>query len=112
SLTKTWALAGLRAGYAVGDPEVLRMLARGRAHWPLGTLQLEALAACNTAQAVAAAVLDAQRLVETRHRQADGLRGLGLAVTEGVAPFLLVAVPHADLMRKHLKVKNIAVRRC
>ncbi|WP_079671411.1 Rv2231c family pyridoxal phosphate-dependent protein CobC, partial [Mycobacteroides abscessus] len=112
SLTKTWALAGLRAGYAVGDPEVLRRLARGRAHWPLGTLQLEALAACNTAQAVASAVLDAQRLVEMRHRQADGLRGLGLAVTEGVAPFLLVAVPHADLMRKHLKVKNIAVRRC
>ncbi|SIL69869.1 Putative aminotransferase CobC [Mycobacteroides abscessus subsp. abscessus] len=96
SLTKTWALAGLRAGYAVGDPELLRRLARGRAHWPLGTLQLEALAACNTAQAVGSAVLDAQRLVET----------------EGVAPFLLVAVPHADLMRKHLKVKNIAVRRC
>ncbi|WP_195166859.1 Rv2231c family pyridoxal phosphate-dependent protein CobC [Mycobacteroides abscessus] len=112
SLTKTWALAGLRAGYAVGDPELLRRLARGRAHWPLGTLQLEALAACNTAQAVGSAVLDAQRLVETRHRQAEGLRGLGLAVTEGVAPFLLVAVPHADLMRKHLKVKNIAVRRC
>lgn len=112
SLTKTWALAGLRAGYAVGDPEALRALARGRAHWPLGTLQLEALAACNTPEAVASAARDAQRLVETRRQQADALRGLGLSVTAGAAPFLLVAVPNADLMRKHLEVKNIAVRRC
>lgn len=112
SLTKTWALAGLRAGYAVGDPEVLGRLADGRAHWPLGTLQLEALIACNTPEAVALAGQDTQRLVDTRRQQADALRGLGLTVTEGSAPFLLVAVPDASLMRKHLEVKNIAVRRC
>lgn len=112
SLTKTWALAGLRAGYAVGDPEVLGRLAHGRAHWPLGTLQLEALIACNTPEAVALAGQDTQRLVDTRRQQTDALRGLGLTVTEGSAPFLLVAVPDANLMRKHLEVKNIAVRRC
>ncbi|OHT86643.1 Rv2231c family pyridoxal phosphate-dependent protein CobC [Mycobacteroides saopaulense] len=112
SLTKTWALAGLRAGYAVGDPEILARLARGRAHWPLGTLQLEALAVCNTPEAVAYAAEDTRRLVDTRRRQADALRGLGLTVTEGAAPFLLVAVPDADLMRKHLEAKNITVRRC
>ncbi|TDZ93547.1 Rv2231c family pyridoxal phosphate-dependent protein CobC [Mycobacteroides salmoniphilum] len=112
SLTKTWALAGLRAGYAVGDPEVLDRLAHGRAHWPLGTLQLEALIACNTPEAVALAGQDTQRLVDTRRQQADALRGLGLTVTEGSAPFLLVTVPDASLMRKHLEVKNIAVRRC
>ncbi|MBA0048505.1 Rv2231c family pyridoxal phosphate-dependent protein CobC [Mycobacteroides sp. LB1] len=112
SLTKTWALAGLRAGYAVGDPEVLRRLALGRAHWPLGTLQLEALAACNTPEAVEHAALDTERLVDTRKQQAEALCGLGLAVTAGSAPFLLVAVPDAELMRKHLAMKNIAVRRC
>lgn len=112
SLTKTWALAGLRAGYAVGDPEVLGRLAHGRAHWPLGTLQLEALFACNTPEAIAHAVQYAQRLVETRREQADALRGLGLTVTDGSAPFLLVAVPDAELMRKGLAVNNIAVRRC
>ncbi|MGH3726779.1 MAG: Rv2231c family pyridoxal phosphate-dependent protein CobC [Mycobacterium sp.] len=112
SLTKTWALAGLRAGYAVGDPEVLQRLARGRAHWPLGTLQLEALAACNSPEAVSWAAQDSQRLVETRGQQAAALRELGLTVADGSAPFLLVAVPDAELMRKHLVVKNIAVRRC
>ncbi|TDZ93392.1 Rv2231c family pyridoxal phosphate-dependent protein CobC [Mycobacteroides salmoniphilum] len=112
SLTKTWALAGLRAGYAVGDPEVLDRLAHGRAHWPLGTLQLEALIACNTPEAVVLAGEDTQRLVNMRRRQAEALRGLGLTVTEGSAPFLLVAVPDAKLMRKHLEIKDIAVRRC
>ncbi|WP_078316389.1 Rv2231c family pyridoxal phosphate-dependent protein CobC [Mycobacterium sp. D16Q16] len=112
SLTKTWALAGLRAGYAVGDPEVLDSLTHGRAHWPLGTLQLEALIACNTPEAVALAAEDSQRLADTRRQQADALRRLGLTVTEGAAPFLLVTVPDVKLMRKHLEVKNIAVRRC
>ena len=46
SLTKTWALAGLRVGYALGAPELLARLTARRAHWPVGTLQLTAIAAC------------------------------------------------------------------
>jgi histidinol-phosphate aminotransferase len=48
SLTKTWSLAGLRVGYALGAPDVLARLTVARPHWPVGTLQLEAIAACNT----------------------------------------------------------------
>lgn len=43
SLTKTWALAGLRCGYALGAPEVLARLTRRRPAWPVGTLQLRAM---------------------------------------------------------------------
>ena len=46
SLTKTWSLAGLRVGYALGSPDVLARLTAQRAHWPVGTLQLTAIAAC------------------------------------------------------------------
>ena len=53
SLTKTWSLAGLRIGYALGAPEVLARLSSRRPHWPLGTLQLEAIAACCAPAAVA-----------------------------------------------------------
>ena len=35
-----WALAGLRVGYALGDPELLARLGARRPHCPLGTLQL------------------------------------------------------------------------
>ena len=48
SLTKTWALAGLRVGYALGPAEVLDQMTARRPHWPLGTLALEAIAACSS----------------------------------------------------------------
>ena len=112
SLTKTWALAGLRVGYAIGDPAVLQRLSAHRPHWPLGTLQLEAIAACCAPEAVAEAAAGAQRLQRTREQMAAALRGLGLDVVSGAAPFILFGVPDATLMRKRLRAAGIAVRRC
>ncbi|ORA40115.1 Rv2231c family pyridoxal phosphate-dependent protein CobC [Mycobacterium aquaticum] len=112
SLTKTWALAGLRVGYALGAPEVLARLTARRAHWPLGTLQLEAIAATSTPAAVAEAEAGARRLAALRTAMAAALRALGLDVVAGTAPFVLFGVPDAELMRKHLESKGIAVRRC
>ena len=62
SLTKTWALAGLRVGYALGPADVLDRMTARRPHWPLGTLQLEAIAACSSPEAVAEADRAARRL--------------------------------------------------
>jgi histidinol-phosphate aminotransferase len=112
SLTKTWALAGLRVGYALGASEVLNRLTAGRPHWPLGTLQLEAIAACSAAEAVAEAEVGARRLATLRAEMVAGLTGIGLDVVDGRAPFVLFGVPDADLMRKQLDSKGIAVRRC
>jgi histidinol-phosphate aminotransferase len=41
-----------------------------------------------------------------------GLTNIGLDVIDGNAPFVLFSVPDAELMRKHLDNKGIAVRRC
>ncbi len=112
SLTKTWALAGLRVGYALGAPDVLARLTAPRPHWPLGTLQLEAIAAASSPEAVAEADAAAQRLADLRAAMVAGLAGLGLGVVAGDAPFVLFTVPDAELMRKHLESKGIAVRRC
>lgn len=112
SLTKTWALAGLRVGYALGAPDVLARLTARRAHWPLGTLQLEAIAACSTPEAVAEADRAARRLTEVRAEMVGGLTSIGLHVVTGSAPFVLFCVPDAELMRKHLDRRGIAVRRC
>lgn len=112
SLTKTWALAGLRVGYAVGTPEVLDRLAARRPHWPLGTLQLEAIAACCSPAAVAEAADGARRLAMLRTDMCAALGALGLDVVDGRAPFVMFSVPDAVLMRKHLAARGIAVRRC
>lgn len=112
SLTKTWALAGLRVGYALGAPDVLTRLTAPRPHWPLGTLQLEAIAAASSPEAVAEADAGARRLARLRTAMVAGLDELGLDVVAGDAPFVLFSVPDAALMRKHLESKSIAVRRC
>jgi histidinol-phosphate aminotransferase len=112
SLTKSWALAGLRVGYALGSPEVLARLTALRAHWPVGTLQLTAIAACCAAEAVADAAADAVRLAELRAEMVVGLASVGAHVVDGQAPFVLFRRPDAVRLRNSLQDKGIAVRRC
>jgi histidinol-phosphate aminotransferase len=112
SLTKTWSLAGLRVGYALGPSDVLDRMTARRPHWPLGTLQLEAIAACSSPEAVVEADVGARWLAALRAGMVAGLTSIGLDVIKGCAPFVLFTVPDAQLMRKHLDGKGIAVRRC
>jgi len=67
SLTKTGARPGLRAGYALGAPDLLARLAAARPPWPVGTLVLEAVRVCSAPAAVAEAVAAAAQTV--RHRE-------------------------------------------
>jgi histidinol-phosphate aminotransferase len=112
SLTKTWALAGLRVGYALGAPELLARLTARRAHWPVGTLQLTAIDACCGADAVADADADAVRLTQLRTEMAVGLTSVGADVADGRAPFVLFRIPDAVRIRNSLHDRGIAVRRC
>ena len=112
SLTKTWSLAGLRVGYALGAPDVLDRLTAQRAHWPVGTLQLTAIAACCAPDAVAEAAAGAARLAVLRTEMVSGLRSADVDPVDGCAPFVLFTVPDAELLRKHLHTRGIAVRRC
>jgi histidinol-phosphate aminotransferase len=112
SLTKTWALAGLRVGYALGSPEVLARLTAPRAHWPMGTLQLTAIAACSAAEAVAEAAAGAVGLAGVRAAMVAGLASVGADVVDGRAPFVLFRRPDAVNIRNRLHDKGIAIRRC
>lgn len=112
SLTKTFALAGLRCGYALGHPDVLTRLREGRAHWPLGTLQLEAIRACSEPAAVEWAEREAELIASERTAMVAMLTAAGVPVVGPArAPFLLIRVPDGELVRKKLQEKGIAVRR-
>ncbi|MEU6155524.1 Rv2231c family pyridoxal phosphate-dependent protein CobC [Actinosynnema sp. NPDC047251] len=109
SLTKTWGLAGLRAGYALGPPELLARLALPRPQWPVSSFVLEAVAACCGPDAVAEAEASA---LECREHTASAVRSLGdLVVVPPSAPFLLLRVPDGERVRLSLRDKGIAVRR-
>jgi histidinol-phosphate aminotransferase len=113
SLTKTWALPGLRAGYALGAPDLLARLAAPRPPWPVGTLVLEAVRACSAPAAVAEAAVAAAQAVRHREWMTPRLAALpGVTVHQpAAAPFLLLQVPHGERVRAALADAGIAVRR-
>jgi histidinol-phosphate aminotransferase len=113
SLTKTWALAGLRAGYVLGPREILDRLAVDRPQWPVGTLVLEAVTACCSPAAVAEAAQVARKTLAYKDEFVAALRELpGFeVVAEPAAPFVLVRVPDGLMLRETLRDRKIAVRR-
>ena len=112
SLTKTWALAGLRVGYLLAPPDLVARLREAQPLWAVSTPGLAALAACSTPAAVAEAEASARLLAVERTRLEKALTGLGVEVAAGSrAPFLLCrAVGHPEV-RGRLRAKGIAVRR-
>jgi histidinol-phosphate aminotransferase len=114
SLTKTWALAGLRAGYALGDPALLERLAAPRPPWPVSTLALEAVIGCSAPSAVEESRRAAQRLAGARAEQAERLAAVsGVTVLPGTAPYLLLRLPdgRGARVREALRAAGVAVRR-
>ncbi|WP_344878578.1 Rv2231c family pyridoxal phosphate-dependent protein CobC [Allokutzneria multivorans] len=113
SLTKTWSLPGLRAGYALGEEELLAKLGLHRPQWPVNALVLEAVRACCEPGAVAEAEAVARELEDHRAQFAKALAELpGVSVAEPArAPFLLLHVVGAAALRERLRDKGFAVRR-
>ncbi len=91
SLTKTWGLAGLRAGYVVGDPKLIAAMRRQQPPWSVSTPALAAMAACLTPDARSLAADAAEEIAGRRAYLIEQLADLGLHVAgQPSAPFVLV----------------------
>ncbi|MGX1370958.1 histidinol-phosphate aminotransferase [Streptomyces canus] len=115
SLTKTWGLAGLRVGYVLAAPETVAVLERAQPLWPVSSPALEAALACMEPRALAEAAHAAHRVATDRAHLVAGLREFGpdgLRVVEPAeGPFVLVRLPRAAEVRRHLRDLGFAVRR-
>ncbi|WP_031060857.1 Rv2231c family pyridoxal phosphate-dependent protein CobC, partial [Streptomyces sp. NRRL WC-3774] len=115
SLTKTWGLAGLRIGYVLAAPETIAGLERAQPLWPVSTPALAAAVACTEPRALAEAAHAAHRVATDRAHLVAGLREFapdGLRVVEPAqGPFVLVRLPRATDVRRHLRDLGFAVRR-
>jgi histidinol-phosphate aminotransferase len=112
SLTKTWGLAGLRAGYVLAEPELVQRLAGAQPLWSVSAPALVAAEACVSPRALAEAEGWARDLAVARERLRTALDGLGLRVVpEARASFLCVRVPGALRVRALLRERGYAVRR-
>ncbi|MFP4076443.1 MAG: threonine-phosphate decarboxylase CobD [Halochromatium sp.] len=118
SLTKFYALAGLRLGYAVLAPERAAAFARLLPEWSVNTLAAAAGRALLTDPGRAAFAQRTRQLIRReRRRLGETLRGLGLRVFDSAANYLLLCLPEAgpraaDLAARLLRSEGIAVRVC
>lgn len=112
SLTKTWALAGLRVGYLLAEPDLVARLKDAQPLWSVSTPALAALDVCLGRGPVKQAERDAEAVAVEREHLSRGLSALGVEVSPGSrAPFLLCRVPGRPDVRDSLRDKGIAVRR-
>lgn len=112
SLTKTWGIAGLRAGYVVGDAGVVARLRAVQPPWSVSTLAAVAVVACTGARAGFEADELASAAEKDREVLVSGLRELGVHVAgRPRAPFVLVSVPDGERVRLRLRERGYAVRR-
>jgi len=115
SLTKTWGLAGLRIGYLLGDPGLLRRCRSAQPLWSVGSIALEAAIACSGPPAQA----EAEQLAATAVSDRDHLLGLLRAqpdvavVAPPQAPFVLFQAFGPDPAGVHQRLRSAgwAVRR-
>jgi histidinol-phosphate aminotransferase len=113
SLTKTWALAGLRIGYLLGPADLLPRLAAAQPLWPVSTPALAAAIACASPTAVAAERAIAASLADDRAHLLGRLGHVPKLTVAGApaSAFLSVRLDGADKIREELRRRGYAVRR-
>lgn len=109
SLTKLWALPGVRAGYLLGPADLVAALTAARQPWSVNAVACAAIAACagevETASAVAREVAALRDSLLARLRSLPGLRAWPSA-----ANFVLCRVPDGPSVVASLRDLGVAVR--
>jgi histidinol-phosphate aminotransferase len=110
SMTKDYALAGLRLGYAIAAEPIVSVLKRVRPPWNVSSVAQ----AAGVFALKADGYLEACRIKinEAKEFLVEGLKGLGLSPLPSETNFFLVRVGDATRFRQALLRKGILVRDC
>jgi histidinol-phosphate aminotransferase len=111
SITKDHALAGVRAGFAIAPPGVVRALEAVRAPWAASAYAQAAAVAALSPAGLAHLAATIPTLRAERRRMARALAELGVRVISGATHTLLIEVHDATATRRALLARHrIAVR--
>ena len=118
SLTKTWGLAGLRAGYVIGDPDLIAALRGQQPPWSVSTPALATMVACLAPEARNEAAQAAKEIARGRAYLVEQLASVGFSVPgQPQASFILVdtsgvrGMHEPGWLRLALRDHGFAVRR-
>jgi histidinol-phosphate aminotransferase len=110
SLTKDYALAGVRLGYAVAAENVIARLGAFLPSWNVSSLAQAAGIAAVMDRAHLTSTLD--RLAKERQAFFSALQDLGMRIVPSRTHFCLIEGGDAYTMRQHLLSRRILVRDC
>lgn len=113
TFSKSRSMAGMRIGYAISNPELIRCLNDVKYSFNSYTMSCAAIS-CGTAALNNREYFKANisKIVKTRENVKEELRKLGFEFTDSKANFLFVTHPHYDALRlfEELKEEGIYVR--
>lgn len=113
TFSKFYALAGLRVGYAVGNPDLIEGIRRIKDSfnsYPLD--RLAQTAATEAVKDIQWSVHNAQRIIANRSHLIQSLRKIGFKILESQANFIFTSHPNISgaTLASRLREKNILVR--
>ena len=109
TLSKAFGLAGLRVGYALGDPALIAEIEKSRGPYKVNAIAQRAAVAALTDDIswVRAHILEA---VQNRERLTQSLKDAGFAPLPSDSNFVLVPTSDALALDRGLRERGIAVR--
>lgn len=114
SMTKFYAIPGLRLGYAMGNAKYIRAMTQKQVTWSVNGLALAAGEACmRSGERYEQETIE--QIAQERARLITALDAYGCSVTPGEANFLLVHVPEpwtAASMQEALGRRGVLIRSC
>jgi histidinol-phosphate aminotransferase len=110
TLSKSYALAGLRFGFLIGQPSMLEQLVKVKDSYNCDTLSIAGATAALDDQAWLAE--NREKVIATRHRLRAGLTQLGFSVIPSQANFVWCEHPErpAKELYERLKAERVLVR--
>jgi histidinol-phosphate aminotransferase len=110
SLSKSYALAGLRFGFVVAQPQIIEQLVKIKDSYNCDALSIAGATAAIDDQAWLAA--NRARILASRRRLLDGMRRLGFASVDSQANFVWNPHPSVPVrpLYERLKAERILVR--
>ncbi len=109
TMSKAFGLAGLRVGYAIGAPDLIREVEKSRGPYKVSGIA-ERVAVSTLRDDMAWVRTNVQAAIANRTRLIDSLRDLGVDALPSSANFVLAPVPNAARIAHELRSRGIAVR--
>jgi threonine-phosphate decarboxylase len=111
SLTKMYAIAGLRLGYLLAHPEIISKLKQKQPHWSVNAIALKAGLICLKDDQHADRTR--QMIDQERNRMIDALQNMGFRCSDSSVNFFLIHdpdIPSMDPLITFLLKKGLVVR--